>query len=107
MKLFLKTPRAPIPVLCLYAADMGVLYRDRIDAFPFPEEVILAGSEEFFGDPSPCEIHRRAVQLRLCGEIVEALRPNVTLPLDELPEVFRLYWRDVRPAYARLEKKCE
>ena len=49
-----------LPVLRLYAEDGHLLYDDRLDAFPFPEAVILEGCEEFFGDPSPCEIHRRS-----------------------------------------------
>jgi hypothetical protein len=106
-KLFQRKSHAAVPVLCLYAADKSVLYRDRIDAFPFPEEVILTCSEEFFNDPAPCEIHRRAVQIRLCGEIEQALKPNVILSVDELPDVLLLYWRELKPAFVRLEKPCE
>jgi hypothetical protein len=91
------------PVLSLYDPEMRSLYHDRLDAFTFPEAVILAASKEFFNDPAPCEIHRRAVQLRLCGEISEALPLGRTIPMEELPPLILLYCQDIHPAFVRLD----
>ena len=71
-----KTKQHKLPVLWLYAKDGSVLYHDRLDAFPFPEAVVLSGCEKYFGDPNPCEIHRRALQVRLCAEIESILPAN-------------------------------
>ena len=96
-------PKVSPPVLSLYDPEMRSLYHDRLDAFPFPEAVILAASKEFFNDPAPCEIHRRAVQLRLCGEISEALPLGRTIPMEELPPLILLYCQDIHPAFVRLD----
>ncbi len=96
-------PKASPPVLKLYDPEMRSLYHDRLDAFPFPEALILAASKEFFNDPAPCEIHRRAVQLRLCGEMTEALPLGRTIPLEELPPLILLYCQDIHPAFVRLD----
>ena len=91
--------------LNLFDGDMGVLYSDLIQSFPLPESLILACSEEFFDDPQPCEIHRRAVAMRLYGEIIEAMPVNHTVSCAEVPPRISLCLRDVNPAYMRLEMK--
>ncbi len=101
----LKNDKHPytVPVLCLYDENMHVLFREKINAFPLPEAVVLACSEELFGDPEPCEIHRRAVQLRIYGEITEGLTHDVTIKAMDLPDRICLYCQEFRPSYLRLE----
>lgn len=96
-------PGAEPPVLCLYGADGAELYRGRIDAYPFPEEAILEGSVEFFNDPCPCEIHRRAVQLRFCEELTGAVGLNRTLAFEVLPEFVRRRCGGASAAQIRIE----
>ncbi|MGN0802837.1 MAG: hypothetical protein ACI4MF_09610 [Candidatus Faecivicinus sp.] len=91
------------PVLCLYGEDGAELYHGRIDAYPFPEEAILEGSVEFFNDPCPCEIHRRAVQLRFCEELTGAVGLNRTLALDMLPDFVRRRCGGVPAVQIRIE----
>jgi len=99
-----KTKQHKLPVLWLYAKDGSVLYRDRLDAFPFPEAVVLSGCEKYFGDPNPCEIHRRALQVRLCAEIESILPANQKLCMDALPSVIRQYYQELQPYALKLEK---
>ena len=94
-----------LPVLRLYAEDGHLLYDDRLDAFPFPEAVMLEGCEEFFDDPNPCEIHRRALQLRLCAEIESMLPVIRRVSRAELPPAMLLYCGDLHPCAVELEKK--
>lgn len=91
------------PVLCLYGEDGAELYRGRIDAYPFSEEEILEGSVEFFNDPCPCEIHRRAVQLRFCEELMGAVGLNRTLAFNALPEFVRRRCGGASAAQIRIE----
>lgn len=91
------------PILCLLDSDMQVLFRGRLNNFPLPESVVLACSEEFFNDPTPCEIHRRAVQLRLYVEMQQALPENVTVPFEDVPPCISLYCQEMHPAFIRLE----
>lgn len=90
-------------LLCLYDENMKEIFRDKLHAFPLPEAVVLAYSEELFGDPEPCEIHRRAAQVRIYGEIAELLPRDVVVPAAELPDRIYLYCREFRPAFVRLE----
>ena len=71
--------------------------------YPLPESVILACSEEFFNDPAPCEIHRRAVQLRLYAEMQEMLPANQTLSMDDVHPRISLYCQDTHAAFIRLD----
>ena len=73
--------------------------------FALPEDVTIRLSVEFFNDPQPCEIHRRAVAMRLYGEIIEAMPVNHTVSCAEVPPRISLCLRDVNPAYMRLEMK--
>ena len=91
--------------LKLFDGTMATLYSDLLQRVPLPESLILACSEEFFNDPNPCEIHRRAVMMRLYGEIIEALPMNKTLPMPEVPLRIGLYLRDAQPAFVRLETR--
>ena len=91
-------------ILCLYTEHMIEFFRDRIDAYPILEELIIAGSIKFFNDPNPCEIHRRAVQIRICEEIEETLNPNTVLPVNELPESIKSYLHNMNPSYVAIEK---
>lgn len=101
--MFKRRTTAALPVLCLYDAQMKELYHDRLDLFPFPEAVILAASQEFFQDPQPCEIHRRAVQVRLSAELAQALPIGRLLSLEEMPPVLLLYCQGYHPAFVRLD----
>ena len=103
MKVFGKNQAYAPPVLCLRDRNGKLLFQDRIDAFPFPEAVILAGSAEFFGDPTPCEIHRRAVQLRLCSEIEHDLPHNQDLGIDGIPQSMRPYFQEYQPFIIRVQ----
>ena len=93
--------------LTLYDRNMGVLYAGRLDDLPLPESMILACSEEFFNDPAPCEIHRRAVALRLYGEIIEALPLGKTLAAAQIPPQVCLSLRELNPAHVRLDMKLD
>lgn len=90
------------PMLWLKDAQLRTLYHDRLDQFPFPEAVIVAASKEFFNDPAPCEIHRRAVQLRLCAEIMEMLPADQLMQCEELHPVFLQYFEAHHPAFVQL-----
>jgi|WetSurMetagenome_2_1015567.scaffolds.fasta_scaffold33180_2 hypothetical protein len=96
-------PQNNTPILCLYDENMQEIFRDKLHAFPLPEAVVLAYSEELFGDPEPCEIHRRAVQVRIYGEIAELLPQDVIIRTAELPDRICLYCREYQPAFVRLE----
>ncbi len=102
-----KNSRHSPPLLILTDADGRELYHDRLDAFPFPDEMVIAGSIEFFRDPAPCEIHRRAVQLRFCGEITQSVPFNRTLKAEEMPKFMYDYFCDMKPAFIRVENRQE
>lgn len=91
--------------LTLFDGEMRVLYHDLIQRLPLPESLVVACSEEFFNDPEPCQIHRRAVAMRLYGEIIEAIPPGRTLSCAEAPPRINLCLRSLNPAYMRLETK--
>ena len=91
------------PTLSLLAEDMRVLFHGPLSDYPLPESVILACSEEFFNDPSPCEIHRRAVQLRLYAEMQELLPAGQTLSMNDAPPCISLYCQDTHAAFIRLD----
>ena len=90
-------------MLSLLAEDMRVLYHGPLSDYPLPESVILACSEEFFNDPSPCEIHRRAVQLRLYAEMQEMLPAGQTLTMNDVPSRISLYCQNTHAAFIRLD----
>lgn len=90
-------------MLTLWDSQMQQLFSGRLNEFVFPESVVLAFSEEFFSDPAPCEIHRRAVQLRLYGEMMEMLPPGQTIAVEDAPPCISLYCQQLRPAYIRLD----
>lgn len=81
-----KKKSAPIPELQLLDSQGREILKTRIDLFPFQEPVIIAASETFFNDPEPCEIHRRALQLRLSGEIQKAIPEGRIVEAKDLPE---------------------
>lgn len=91
--------------LVLYDAQMQPLYDGLLNRYVFPESVILAGSEEFFNDPTPCEIHRRAVQLRFYAEMEQLLTRGTVLKMEETPENIRSYCQEQKPAYILLEER--
>ena len=91
------------PVLSLLKDDGRVLFQGPLSGYPLPESVILACSEEFFNDPAPCEIHRRAVQLRLYAEMQELLPANQTLSMDDVHPRISLYCQDTHAAFIRLD----
>ena len=55
-------------VLSFYNGPVRIFYGDWTQ-LPFKETVILEKSQLFFSDPTPCYIHRGAVQMRLIGEL--------------------------------------
>ena len=61
------------------ARDVTLL-RTRLTGLPLREDVILAGSMEWFHDPEPCMIHRSAVMKRLYTEWCDYLEEHVTIP---------------------------
>lgn len=95
--------KSGIPLLTLFDKEMKLLFSDSLNAFPLPETVILACSEEFFSDPCPCEIHRRAVQLRLYAEFSMMIPKGQTLSMDSVPPCISLYCQEYHPSYIRLE----
>ena len=95
--------RAELPQLMLFDSDTQPLYAGPLNEFEFPESVILACSEEFFNDPAPCEIHRRAVQLRLYAEMQEMLPANQTLSMDDVHPRISLYCQETHAAFIRLD----
>jgi len=102
-----KTKKEPAgqPYLVLYDAQMNPLHDGPLNLFSFPEQVILAGSEEFFNDPTPCEIHRRAVQLRFYGEIMQFLPRGQVLAMKDVPENIQGYLQQREPAFVLLEDR--
>lgn len=97
-----KQKKTAAPQLILTDSEGNELYNDRLDAFPFPEEEIIRGSIEFYMDPAPCEIHRRAIQLRFCSELTMLLPPGKTLRMEDVPEFPRNYLGAMKPAYITL-----
>lgn len=58
---------------------------------PLKNQVVIQHSIQFFDDPTPCYIHRGAVQVRLVTELEEALLPlphGVLLLRESLPQKF-------------------
>lgn len=100
-----KKEKSGQPFLTLYDAQMDPLFEGPLNVFAFPEDVILAGSEEFFNDPTPCEIHRRAVQLRFYAEIEQMLPRGEKIPMAEVPENLRAYFQEKEPAYVLLDER--
>lgn len=98
--------RAELPQLMLFDSDMQPLYAGPLNEFDFPESVILACSEEFFHDPAPCEIHRRAVQQRLYGEMLALLPFGQTMAISAVPQCIGLYCQQFHPAYIRLDQSA-
>ncbi len=92
------------PVLTLWDSQMQQLYCGPLSEFVFPEGVVLACSKEFFNDPAPCEIHRRAVQLRLYGEMMEMLPSGQTVAVEKTPPCISQYCQQFHPAYIRIDQ---
>lgn len=64
---------------------------NKLTSVPLKEDAVLRLSEEFFGDPEPCMIHRSAVMNRMYMELLEYFLNNMncgksTFFLAELPE---------------------
>ena len=99
-----ETKRKPSPpMLSLLAEDMRVLFHGLLSDYPLPESVILTCCEEFFNDPAPCEIHRRAVHLRLYAEMQEMLPTGQTLSMYDVPIRISLYCQNTHAAFIRLD----
>jgi len=54
-------------------AEKTIVYHGKWSEIPIEEQVMLSKSEEYFGDPEPCYIHRAAVRMRLLGETGELI----------------------------------
>ena len=93
--------------LTVFGADMQVVFCDLIHRLPLPESLVVACSEEFFNDPKPCEIHRRAVSLRIYAELIELLPAGQLLTVDELPPQAVLYLHALNPVCLRLDPEKE
>ncbi len=63
-------PKPSLPFITLYS-DGQEIYNGLLTEIPLKEEVILCKSIQFFDDPEPCHIHRRAVRVRLTEEILQ------------------------------------
>jgi len=46
----------------------------------------MAYSVRFFSDPNPCEIHRRAVQIRLAAELETELLHEQNIPFSQISQ---------------------
>ena len=96
-----KAARKRVMTLILLDGEMKELLSCRVSDYELPEKVVLALSEEYFGDPDPCEIHRGAVHNRVMMELMESIAPGATRPLGELPEEMRA-WFPAETAYVRI-----
>jgi len=80
--------------VCLLDESRNVVFEKKLISIAFKDESVIAKSIEFFGDPSPCMIHRSAVMKRLymeffeyfekCGDIQNAI-------WEDVPEHLRDY----------------
>jgi hypothetical protein len=71
--------------LKLWDEEGRLLFDGRISALEFEEACVVRLSEEFYGDPNPCEIHRSAVMRRAMMEIERALPPGQSARAKALP----------------------
>ena len=78
--------RPQLPRLVIYDALGKVLFSDRLDHLILTEDRVNAMSEEFFGDPAPCEIHRAAVMQRAFAEIETILAPGCEIDISEMDQ---------------------
>lgn len=77
-------PKPSLPFITLYA-DGQEIYKGLLSEIPLKENMILSKSIQFFDDPEPCHIHRRAVRVRLTEEILsECVRDRISPPGPEL-----------------------
>jgi hypothetical protein len=53
------------------------LFYSKLTSVPLREDAVLRLSEEFFGDPEPCMIHRSAVMNRMYMELSEYFLNNM------------------------------
>lgn len=77
-------------VLHLISNNQTLLY-SKLTSVPLREDAVLRLSEELFGDPEPCMIHRSAVMNRIYMELSEYFLNNMiceksTFSLVDLPE---------------------
>ncbi len=77
-----------------------------LNEFPFSESTIIAASTEFYGDAEPCEIRRRALQLRLCAEIQTCLKTDVDIPSEDAPTAILAYFEEYHPAFIRIDTQA-
>ena len=80
-------PSKNVSQITLYGADEAVLASCPAAEFALPEETVLALSVEYFNDPEPCAVHRRAMM-----ELMEHCPAGETVRLSELPERQRGYF---------------
>lgn len=76
--------KSSLPVITLYS-DGQEIYKGLLSEVPLKENVILSKSIQFFDDPEPCHIHRRAVRVRLTEEILqECIKDQLSPPGPKL-----------------------
>ena len=100
-----KTKKEKQLYLTLYNEQMQPLYDGLLHEYAFSEQVILTGSEEFFNDPHPCEIHRRALQLRFYGEMEQLLPRGTVQAMKDTPASIQALCQQYHPSYILLEEK--
>ena len=71
--------------------------------FALPEAIVLQLSEEYFGDPEPCAIHRGAVHRRAMMELMEHCPIGETVAVAALSPKQRAYF-DEEAAAIRIEE---
>ena len=87
--MFWKKASEATRILHVYAEDGSIVFADEISSLAFRDSDIRWGSMEFYNDPEPCEIHRRAVALRFYAELEMILRGKGDTLVSELPSHLR------------------
>lgn len=96
-----KTAQKHVMTLILLDGEMKELLACRVSDYELPEKVVLALSEEYFGDPDPCEIHRGAVHNRVMMEITDFCAPGNTRKLSDFPN-YAHAWFPEGTAFVRI-----
>ena len=99
-----KAARKRVMTLILLDGEMKELLSCRVSDYELPEKVVLALSEEYFGDPDPCEIHRGAVHNRVMMEITDFLTAGNTQKLSDFPK-YAHAWFPEGTAFVRIAEE--
>lgn len=99
-----KAAHKRVMTLILLDGEMKELLACRVGDYELPEKIVLALSEEYFGDPDPCEIHRGAVHNRVMMEITDFCAAGNTKKLSDFPEHARA-WFPEGTAFVRIAEE--